>query len=87
MKILGNDASIKEVMSPSGHATMVDVYPIGIDAKDLLSFTQSPAIQKRVQELKKSFSGKKIIIARDRLEKSNGTLINLLYFPNTHYYF
>ena len=77
IQILGNDATIKEVTSPSGHSTAVDVYPIGIDPKELLSLAQSPSIQQRVQELKKSFAGKKIIVARDRLEKSNGISLPL----------
>lgn len=52
------------------------MYPIGIDPKELLALAQSPGIQQRVQELKKSFAGKKIIVARDRLEKSNGTSLS-----------
>lgn len=76
-RILGNDASIKEVTSPSGHLTMIDVYPIGIDPKELLTLSQSAPIQERVKELKKNFAGKKIIVARDRLEKSNGVIQKL----------
>jgi Glycosyltransferase family 20 len=58
---------------------MIDVYPIGIDPKELLNLIESPKIQQRIQELRKSFAGKKIIVARDRLEKSNGK--SILFFP------
>jgi trehalose 6-phosphate synthase/phosphatase len=76
-RLLGYDATIKEVTTSSGHTTVVDVYPIGIDPKELLDVVHSEDVQRRISELKKSFAGKKIIIARDRMEKSNGILQKL----------
>lgn len=57
----------------------MDVYPIGIDPKELLDMVDTVEVQNRIMELKKSFSGKKIIIARDRMEKSNGMILFVLY--------
>lgn len=76
--VLGQDATMKEITQANGHTTIVDVYPIGIDPDELVNRLALPEVKQNVDDLRKVYDGKKIIIARDRAEKNNGVIQKLL---------
>ncbi|KYR01904.1 glycosyltransferase [Tieghemostelium lacteum] len=56
----------------SSHFIKLQVSPIGVDYSDLINTLNLPIVTQRVQKLKEIFQGKKIIIARDRLDQIEG---------------
>lgn len=64
-----------------GSKVAVGVYPIGIDAAGIekLAFGQ-PSIDEKVSALKKLYSGKKIVVGRDRLDSVRGVAQKLMAF-------
>ena len=50
----------------------VSVFPIGIDPEKFLNELQLPAVQKNISSHKKTFEGKKVILAVDRLDYIKG---------------
>lgn len=64
-----------------GNKVTVGVFPIGIDATGIekLAFGE-PSIDQKVDTLRKMYSGKKIIVGRDRLDSVRGVAQKLMAF-------
>lgn len=63
-----------------GARVEVGVFPIGIDATKVATIAYQDSVTKNVQELKKKFAGKKIIVGRDRLDSVRGVAQKLMAF-------
>jgi trehalose 6-phosphate synthase/phosphatase len=50
----------------------VDVFPAGIDPNNVLDALHSPLAQEKMEDLRKSYEGKKLIVCRDRIEYIKG---------------
>ncbi|KAM9976951.1 hypothetical protein ACTFIR_010800 [Dictyostelium discoideum] len=56
----------------STHFTKLQVYPIGVDYNDFVKNLNLPEVTSRVESLRKIFKGKKVVVARDRLDQIEG---------------
>eukprot|EP01132_Coremiostelium_polycephalum_P002771 gene2771-3445_t len=50
----------------------LQVYPIGVDYTDFVNNLNLPIVSNRVQKLREIFKGKRVIVARDRLDQIEG---------------
>mmetsp|Transcript_11551 Transcript_11551/g.33364 ORF Transcript_11551/g.33364 Transcript_11551/m.33364 type:complete len:1079 (-) Transcript_11551:351-3587(-) len=69
--------------SPKGveyenHYCSIGVYPIGVDPDFIRKVCTMPAVQRRMQELKETFAGRKILLGVDRLDYIKGMPHKLL---------
>ncbi|KYQ99845.1 glycosyltransferase [Tieghemostelium lacteum] len=60
--------------------TRVSAYAEGIDPREISKCLEFPQVRRRIQELKETFSGKKIIISKDHGEAMEATTRKLLAF-------
>ncbi|EGC36760.1 glycosyltransferase [Dictyostelium purpureum] len=51
------------------HFTKLQVYPIGVDYNDFVKNLNLPDVASRIESLRKIFKGKKVLVARDRLDQ------------------
>ena len=63
-----------------GSRVQVGVFPIGIDAAKVENFAWIDSVNEKMQALKKMYSGKKIIVGRDRLDSVRGVAQKLQAF-------
>jgi len=54
------------------HFTKLQVYPIGVDYSDFIVNLNQPLVTSRIKKLKEIFKGKRVIVARDRLDQIEG---------------
>jgi trehalose 6-phosphate synthase/phosphatase len=80
-RVLALDSQPKGV-EWNGHMVAVDIFPAGIDPDVLEHTMEQPQVKKRVEELKKMFEGKKILMGRDRLDTIKGIPQKLLAFED-----
>lgn len=79
-RVLGFDSNSAGVDAYGAHVA-VDVFPIGIDAKAVQNAAFGHAdIEEAVMGLRKLYSGKKIIVGRDRLDSVRGVAQKLQAF-------
>lgn len=79
-RILGFDSSSAGVDAYGAHVP-VDVFPIGINAqKTLEAAFSSPGVEAKMKALQKVYSGKKVIVGRDRLDTVRGVAQKLQAF-------
>lgn len=71
-RILGHAANERGVELPDGHFVSIDVAPVGIEPKNYIKVLESEDTKNQIESLKKRFEGKKVIIARDRMEYIQG---------------
>jgi trehalose 6-phosphate synthase len=55
-----------------GHRSVAGAFPIGIDFDEFGTAADTPAVASRVQELRKEFGGRQIILGVDRLDYTKG---------------
>jgi len=60
-----------------GRTVFAEPYPMGIDAMRFAELSAEEAVRSRVEELKATFNGQKIILSIDRLDYSKGILQRL----------
>ncbi|KAI7515151.1 glycosyltransferase family 20 protein, partial [Hortaea werneckii] len=79
-RILGFDSSSAGVDAFGAHVA-VDVFPIGINANTTIQAAfESPEVEEKVSALREMYSGKKIIVGRDRLDSVRGVAQKLQAF-------
>lgn len=76
-RILALDSRPKGV-EWAGHMVAVDIFPVGIDPEGLENVLATERVRKRIEELKKTFAGHKILVGRDRLDPIKGIPQKLL---------
>lgn len=79
-RILRFESSSAGIDAYGAHVA-VDVFPIGIDVDVVRRMAYGePNIEKTMEEIKKLYAGKKIIIGRDRLDSARGVTQKLMAF-------
>jgi len=76
LRMLGLEHDLGTINSES-HTVVADTFPIGIDFEKFNRASQNPEVQKEINEFKKAFGNKKIILSVDRLDYTKG-IINRL---------
>jgi trehalose 6-phosphate synthase/phosphatase len=59
-------------LADNSHACMVGSFPIGIDFEEFGIAADTPAVEQRIEELRKEFGGRQIILGLDRLDYTKG---------------
>lgn len=79
-RILGFESNPAGIDAYGAHVA-VDVFPIGIDVKHVQHMAfEDPETQRTVEEMKRIYKGKRIIIGRDRLDSVRGVTQKLMAF-------
>jgi trehalose 6-phosphate synthase/phosphatase len=79
-RILGFDSTSAGVDAYGAHVA-VDVFPIGIDAREVQKLAYGdPVIEEKIAGIRKLYAGKKIIVGRDRLDPVRGVAQKLMAF-------
>lgn len=79
-RVLGFDSNSAGVDAYGAHVA-VDVFPIGIDAQAVQKGAfDSPDIEKAMENIRRMYAGKKIIVGRDRLDSVRGVAQKLQAF-------
>lgn len=79
-RILGFDSSPAGVDAYGAHVA-VDVFPIGINAVSTMqSAFETPEVEDKIKALRELYTGKKIIVGRDRLDSVRGVAQKLQAF-------
>jgi len=87
--LLGHESWMGRI--PTGdRVTRVDAFPMGIDYARFAGAANSPEVEKEVDELEKTFSGRRVVLSVDRLDYTKGILQRLEAFGlflerNPHY--
>ena len=87
--LLGHESWMGRI--PTGdRMTRVDAFPMGIDYARFAGAANSPEVEKEVDELEKTFSGRRVVLSVDRLDYTKGILLRLEAFSlflerNPHY--
>jgi alpha,alpha-trehalose-phosphate synthase [UDP-forming] len=76
------DANVRRVagryeVSTSEHSTTAGVYPISIDYESFAGEAMDPTVLERVESIKKSLAGSRLILGVDRLDYTKGILERL----------
>ena len=79
-RILGFEASPAGIDAYGAHVA-VDVFPVGINAVSIAKAAfGNPAVEEKIERIRKLYAGKKIIIGRDRLDSVRGVAQKLQAF-------
>ncbi|ORY94728.1 glycosyltransferase family 20-domain-containing protein [Syncephalastrum racemosum] len=78
-RILSLDTTPSGIQMDS-HYVSVGIYPIGIDMDALNKKRCAPEVQRSVEMLKEKYGGKKLIVARDKLDYIKGVRQKMLAF-------
>ncbi|ABN67480.2 threalose-6-phosphate phosphatase [Scheffersomyces stipitis CBS 6054] len=78
-RLLGYEVTSNKILA-YGTAISVETLPIGIDTKKTENDAFEPGIEVKVKALKEIYTGKKIIVGRDRLDKVRGVVQKLQAF-------
>jgi len=70
-RVLGLESTPRGV-EYNGNFTSVEIFPIGIDVEKLQRELETPNIKNKIASFKERYSGKKIIIGSDKLDKTKG---------------
>ncbi|AGO13990.1 AaceriAGR132Wp [[Ashbya] aceris (nom. inval.)] len=86
-RLLGADASEEKGaagtvyrISAYGGDVLVDCLPLGVDTKQLLEEAFTEDVDAKVQEIRRAYEGKHIIVGRDRLDAVRGVVQKLQAF-------
>ncbi|KAL8141303.1 hypothetical protein V2J09_007324 [Rumex salicifolius] len=79
-RILELEGTPEGVEDANGRLTRVAAFPIGIDSERFIRALELPQVQEHVKELKKRFSGRKVMLGVDRLDMIKGIPQKLLAF-------
>ncbi|KAE8225727.1 hypothetical protein CF319_g1578 [Tilletia indica] len=80
IRVCGFEASSNTVESPSGHTTLIQYNPIGIDADRVRRDASASGVQPKIAAIREMYRGKKIIIGRDKLDVVRGVTQKLQAF-------
>ncbi|KAG0185999.1 threalose-6-phosphate phosphatase [Apophysomyces sp. BC1034] len=64
-------------VNSNGQIVSVGAFPIGIDAERVHKFCQQPGVRPKMNAIRDMYTGKKIIIGRDKLDSTKGVLQKL----------
>lgn len=78
-RLLALDSTPKGIMMENT-VVSVGIFPIGIDTRDLNERRQQAEVKKMAEMLKEKYNGKKLIVARDKLDPIKGVRQKLLAF-------
>jgi len=69
-RLLGLEGSFKgvETGAPNHRLCEIGIYPAGIDVYDLRKFIKSTRVQRRIEELKRTYAGRQVIVSVDHAE-------------------
>ncbi|KAA8495657.1 Alpha,alpha-trehalose-phosphate synthase UDP-forming A [Porphyridium purpureum] len=70
-RLLGLEGSHRGVKS-AHHFANVGIFPIGIDPSSFIQALDSQAVKDRIQEVRKAYTGKRIILGVDRMDYIKG---------------
>eukprot|EP01113_Clastostelium_recurvatum_P027733 TRINITY_DN3350_c0_g1_i1.p1 TRINITY_DN3350_c0_g1~~TRINITY_DN3350_c0_g1_i1.p1 ORF type:complete len:937 (-),score=209.23 TRINITY_DN3350_c0_g1_i1:51-2807(-) len=71
-RILGLDFSPKGIEVPDGRLVSTGVYPLSIDPEPFKEAMMSPEVAERIAELKRIYSGRMVMVGRDRDDQVEG---------------
>lgn len=71
------DTSRQVRLTLNGHSSLIGVFPIGIDYEEFADGAAQAAVVQKVEELRKNFVGRQIILSVDRLDYTKGVLYRL----------
>ena len=71
IRVCGYETAAKGIDN-QGHITTVAHCPVGVDAERIMRDSQRPGIEPKRQALRDLYEGKKIIVARDKLDVVKG---------------
>lgn len=72
--------SSAKIVTVNDRQVMIDSFPMGISNEYFEQLTETEAVKKKIATLKKTFTGRKIILSIDRLDYSKGILQRLQAF-------
>jgi trehalose 6-phosphate synthase/phosphatase len=78
-RVLGCE-STQTGVNVNGHIVSVGTFPIGIDANRVDRFRREPAVAPKMKAIRDMYTGKRIIIGRDKLDCTKGVLQKLQAF-------
>ncbi|WKA11901.1 hypothetical protein VitviT2T_029353 [Vitis vinifera] len=78
-RILGLEGT-PEGVEDQGRLTRVAAFPIGIDSHRFIRALDAPQVQDRINELKRTFTGRKVMLGVDRLDMIKGIPQKILAF-------
>ncbi|KAL1925049.1 uncharacterized protein VTP21DRAFT_4703 [Calcarisporiella thermophila] len=78
-RVLGYDTTPLGV-DAKGHLVVVQTSPIGIDAERVDAWRKAPGVAPKVKAIREMYAGKKIIVARDKLDVVKGVKQKLTAF-------
>src|SRR5206468_1219731 len=55
-----------------GHQIIAGAFPIGIDFEEFGTAADTPAVEARLEELRKEFGGRQVVLSVDRLDYTKG---------------
>jgi trehalose 6-phosphate synthase/phosphatase len=70
-RLLGTESTVDRLEVP-GREVRLQALPIGIAPDDFLEYRDHPETQEQLQKLRRQYSGRKVIIAVDRLDYTKG---------------
>ena len=80
-RILGLEGTLDGIENAHmGTITRVAVFPIGIDPDGWINELDTPSVQARILEMRRQFSGRKVLLGVDRLDMVKGIPQKLLAF-------
>ncbi|CAH9098384.1 unnamed protein product [Cuscuta epithymum] len=80
-RILGLEGT-PEGVEDQGRLTRVAAFPIGIDSDRFIRAVATQSVQGQMEDLKKKFDGRKIIVGVDRLDRIKGIPQKMIAFEN-----
>lgn len=78
--MLGFESTPDGVDGGVGHFCHVGTFPIGIDASKVEERCQDPNVLPKIKAIAELYAGKKIVVARDKLDLVKGVLQKLTAF-------
>ncbi|KAL1921421.1 uncharacterized protein VTP21DRAFT_11137 [Calcarisporiella thermophila] len=78
-RVLGYESTPTGV-DAKGHLVTVQTFPIGIDAERVDAWRKAPGVAPKIKAIREMYAGKKIIVARDKLDVVKGVKQKLAAF-------
>ncbi|KAI7867163.1 glycosyltransferase family 20-domain-containing protein [Spinellus fusiger] len=78
-RVLGCESTQVGINS-NGQVVSVGAFPIGIDVDRVYKFYQQPGVNPKMNAIRDTYAGKKIIVGRDKLDSTKGVLQKLYAF-------
>ncbi|KAG0165723.1 threalose-6-phosphate phosphatase [Apophysomyces sp. BC1034] len=79
-RVLGHESTPEGVDGGAGHSCHVGTFPIGIDPARVEQKCKDPLVLPKIRAIAEMYAGKKIVVARDKLDLVKGVLQKLAAF-------